>query len=56
MHAVKRLRKEYNEIQKNPEEDIQIFPSSDESIMKWKGYIRGPQDSMILYPSSFEMY
>lgn len=41
---VKRLRKELQELKKHPEEDMVLFPEED-TIMKWKAFIRGPQDT-----------
>lgn len=42
--SVKRLRKELQELRKNPEPDITLMPSED-SITSWEGYIRGPVDT-----------
>ncbi|KAK1935125.1 Ubiquitin-conjugating enzyme E2 pex4 [Phytophthora citrophthora] len=41
---VKRLRKELQELKKNPEEDIVLYPEED-TIMRWKAFIRGPKDT-----------
>ncbi|ETL83760.1 hypothetical protein, variant 1 [Phytophthora nicotianae] len=41
---VKRLRKELQELKKNPEEDMVLYPEED-TIMRWKAYIRGPKDT-----------
>lgn len=41
---VKRLRKELQELKKHPEEDMVLYPE-EETIMKWKAFIRGPQDT-----------
>jgi ubiquitin-protein ligase len=41
---VKRLRKELQELKKNPEEDMVLYPEED-TIMKWKAFIRGPKDT-----------
>ncbi|KAF1772183.1 Ubiquitin-conjugating enzyme/RWD-like [Phytophthora cactorum] len=35
---VKRLRKELQELKKNPEEDMVLYPEED-TIMRWKGFI-----------------
>lgn len=41
---VKRLRKELQELKKNPEEDMVLYPEED-TIMRWKAFIRGPKDT-----------
>ncbi|KAI9921641.1 hypothetical protein PsorP6_000770 [Peronosclerospora sorghi] len=41
---VKRLRKELQELKKHPEEDMVLYPEGD-TIMHWKAFIRGPQDT-----------
>lgn len=41
---VKRLRKELQELKKHPEEDMVLYPEED-TIMKWKAFIRGPKDT-----------
>ncbi|TDH72866.1 hypothetical protein CCR75_006388 [Bremia lactucae] len=41
---VKRLRKELQELRKNPEEDMVLYPEED-TIMRWKAFIRGPLDT-----------
>ena len=41
---VKRLRKELQELKKNPEEDMVLYPEGD-TIMRWKAFIRGPKDT-----------
>ena len=41
---VKRLRKELQELRKHPEEDMVLYPD-EETIMRWKAFIRGPKDT-----------
>lgn len=41
---VKRLRKELQELKKHPEEDMVLYPEED-TIMKWRAFIRGPKDT-----------
>ena len=41
---IKRLRKEYQELRKNPEEDILMYPIED-TITKWKAFIKGPENT-----------
>ena len=44
MAAAKRLRRELQELKKNPEKEISLFPIND-SIKNWKGFISGPCDT-----------
>ena len=41
---IKRLRKELQEIRKNPEEDILLMPLED-TVTTWSAFIQGPLDS-----------
>nr|CCA22506.1 ubiquitinconjugating enzyme E2 putative [Albugo laibachii Nc14] len=41
---VKRLRKELQELRRNPESDMVLYPQED-TIINWKAFIKGPQDT-----------
>ncbi|CCI43834.1 hypothetical protein ABG067_001379 [Albugo candida] len=50
---VKRLRKELQELRRNPESDMVLYPQED-TIINWKAFIKGPQDTPF-YDAVFEL-
>ena len=43
--CIKRINKEYNDLQDNPVDGCSVQPESEDDMFNWQGYISGPEGS-----------